>query len=487
MIGRDGQYHVSRWPPGWRSDRRRVPAILTKIDQSWHIVDLNGQTWPVASHADVLAVAARPYAEETSKPTKLDIFVTKLPHYPWLEEAMVYDGTIAYARGRHRIGGLICSYGRLKLRIDEAAAWGSESADVGFLRNLVNLYALCNVGAYATPGALGMSIMETSYLAAGYERQSRPSGALRSALLANRIGGRSDWTESTEVYDQVWEADQRNAYCSAAALPLPVGSVTRFLKGEVETSDETYQTWYAECECFNAAATRNAPVLSRSATGRLVPFIRQGHQKCYLWREESEAFAARPGCHVIVGDGWGWRKMEPVLRGWAETMHAARAKAAKVSPDLEQMVKLCIVAAIGRHGCRPERRSVIPIQDATEGDAVLTDTLDGQWATHTEDEMDAPWITYWHDYIVMRIRLMNYQLQVQEAERDNVALGSNIDSVYFLNKPAALHQPNVLGGWRIRDKHRVSFPFARGMLSDEKVSLPGVPKTSEKRRELVNA
>lgn len=332
-----------------------------------------------------------------------------------------------------------------------------------------------------------MSVMEAEYLAAGYQRQSRPCQALRAALIDHRIGGRNDWTDSAEVYDLVWEADQRNAYCSAAAMDLPVGGVVRFLDGEVKTGDTHYQTWFAHCVCFNATKQSNAPILERLESGRLQPFTRQGHSEFWLWREEADAFAARPGCYVEVLDGWGWRRMEPVLRPWAETMHQARAQAATVSKELESMVKLCIVAAIGRHGCRPERRSVIPISQAVEGDTVLTDCLDAQYATHTESENDAPWITPWQAYIEMTIRLANYRLQVEETERQNTVLASNVDAVYFLLPPAVKPEPDQLGGWRIREKHQVQFPYARALLSEEKTSLPGIPRGSPKREELSHA
>lgn len=461
-----------------------MPAILIQTDDGWRIVDADGQTWPVASHADVLAVASHPYADETTKVTKLDVFVDRIPHYPWLAEAMQTEGTMAYPRGRQRVGGLICTYGRLKLRLEEANAWGAESASRQFLQTLTILYRLLGVGAYPTPGALGMSVMETCYLDAGHPRQSRPSVALRQALLDGRIGGRNDWTDSDETFDRVWECDQRNAYCSAAALPLPVGGVVRFLDGETRVGDDTYPTWYGLCTVVNSTRKANSPILERSNVGRLTPFTRVGCIDVWLWKEEAEE-AVKNGQTVIVQEGWAWRTLAPVLRPWAEKMHLARLTAARECPEVEQMVKMCIVAAIGRHGCRPERRSVVPVGRAEDGDQVLTDTLDGQWASHTESEIDAPWNTAWHDYIVMMIRLANYRLQVAETERGNVVLNSNVDAVYFLERPAVAHQPDVLGGWRIRAKHHVAFPYARGLLSDEKVALPGLERGSQERKELV--
>lgn len=536
----DGQFHVSRWPPGWRADRRRVPSVLVNVDGDWQIVDPDGRSWPVTSHAEVLAIAAHPYPEEATKPRHLDVFVDRLPHYPFMKEAMdaqsnsdspairdrtargnhqrsVRDepkcdtdqsesrascvdhgavlrtnadtrpttSTNAYPRGKQHIGGLVCSYGRLKIRIEEAAAWGAECADGAFLARLTDLYALLGVGAYPTPGGLGMSVMEAEYLAAGYQRQSRPSVALRSALLDGRIGGRNDWVDSDETFERVWECDQRNAYCSAAARPLPVGGVVRFLDGEVKPGDDKYLTWYGLCTVVNSRGFANSPILERGPAGRLKPFTRVGCIDVWLWKEEVEE-AVRNGQTVIVLDGWGWRKMAAVLTPWAKRMHQARATAAKVSPELEQMVKLTIVAAIGRHGCRPERRSVIPLDQASDGDTVLTDCLDGNWASHTESDVDAPWNTVWHSYIEMLIRLDNYQLQVAETERGNRVLNSNVDAVYFLNVPAVVHEPDILGGWRVRDKHNVRFPYARSLLSDEKVSLPGYERRSEGRRKFTN-
>jgi hypothetical protein len=280
---------------------------------------------------------------------------------------------------------------------------------------------------------------------------------------------------SSQVYPEVYELDLHDAYLSAAARPLPVGSVVRFLDHDVELDSDEFTTWYGRCIIFVTTPQTNFPLCQKGPTGHVRPIKEEGHYEVWGWMEEFRAAAKRPGVEIHVREGWGWLECQPWLKEWADLMHATRHKARAISPEVERCVKLAIVAGIGRHGCRPKRRSVIRVENAAEGDVVLSETLDGQYAEHLEPDGDAPWLTYWHDYIVMLIRLWQYDQIETEQAAGNTVICTNVDALFTLWPTKSTVDPDQLGGIRQRLRTNAVFPVARHIISDQSTKLPGIP------------
>lgn len=557
--------HVSRWPPIWLRNRNRVPAILTEREGTWLLVDPAGETWPVACHEDVLRTADDPYGEngwtvalssdllqsspaserplspstqsldgyytsdvkntgrdrpisgavsgtETKRARiRLDVFLGKVGHYPFLAEALALlgKGTTAYANPRGA-SGLACRYKRATIRIGESSAWGYETADMAFLTALSDVVAWLGVGAEVTPGALGHHTMAKAYLDAGHKRQNRPCGALRSALLEHRVGARSDPPISDQRFEKVYELDLHDAYCWAATMPVPCGQVERFLDGDFtiprnerrdygelrpdmgecvdregrcpndiqpmamgsDQQRDSYATWYARCTIFIPATLRNSPLCVKDAAGLVRPLRTKGAHTVYCWKEEAERMVAI-GCVVIVHDGWGWRETAPILKEWAEWMHARRRDAP--TQTIADLVKRCITAGIGRHGMAPESRRLVYAKDAPEGSKLVdaTPTDAEPLAIVTEKDWDAPWLTHVHDYLVMLVRLWQYDRQVEEEADGNVIVASNTDAIYVLAPSRRGIDPISLGGVRERERRNWRAPYPRAAVWDGGERLPG--------------
>ena len=84
---------------------------------------------------------------------------------------------------------------------------------------------------------------------------------------------------------------------------------------------------------------------------------------------------------------------------------------------------------------------------------------------------------HWCSWIWSQARCSLYRRMQAEVRSGNVVLSSNFDSL-VLRYPSTLDTSMELGEWRKMALTNVQLPYKRGLISEEKVTLPGVASES---------
>ncbi len=357
---------------------------------------------------------------------------------------------------------------RATSRLIPWSAWSMKGA-AGNLLTLQQTFEHCGVGLQATPATLWQALMGATY--PYQDEQGRvtwrqlPSGdGCDKVLRASVVGGRVDTPGEGQTFDDIWEIDLNNAYASAARK-LPTGKPRVIAEGVVA---EGAVTTYRQCVItIPRKLSGLGPFPLRDRVGKVCYPTEAGTYTAWLWRETVED-CRKAGCHVEERTGWAWMEWTDCLSPWAERMDTLRSTAP--NPDVARVLKLSIVAALGRFFMKPTRKRAVPHEKASGLPMVLAEggmpmPLDVREERATGMAPMAPWYSY-----IMASTAR--QVWALAGEQENV-IYTNFDAVAVAQRPTAEPREG-LGGWKIVCLGKGTIPYPRAIVSDGKTRLPGV-------------
>lgn len=371
-----------------------------------------------------------------------------------------------------QVAGIRVKIGNHTAWIVDIRAWGIPELGRTEAQELAALFELCNVGVRPTPGSLGQAMMRQEWYRSGHASIPRPNNACRLDVLENTTGGRVDYfVHPDQLFLEVHEYDIVSAY-SSVATRLPAGSaVCRFTE---PLESDGYISWFLRCtvtiaapsyDTFGVFAVPNEEGIHKYPT-------EPGQYSVWLWKDEIEACRER-GWKVEVQDGWAWRQWSYGLATWAEQMRALRISD---SEHISKWIKLATVAGIGRFGM-PLYRFKLAVEGTVPlrpGDMVLTDA-DGEtgFVLIRETSIQNNYMSHWFGYILMRCRMVLYHRMMEDRARGITIYMTNYDAIYTDKEVS--YYPAVEGiTWKHKLLTHVRFPFPRGVVSDQKTTLPGI-------------
>jgi len=446
---------VSYWP-AFRDSKPREKTLAIWNTTENYLINEQQETYRPHDYNDLVNYLIA---------TQTDLYANDLIDCHWLDVAVADEKTTVMATPGQNVIGV--SAKREKNRtawIGQARSW-FPAMRVGdsFLHALRAVFEHIGYGTYTTPGSLGQRIWRASHIGSPV---SRPNIALRKKLLDNLIGGRVDTFETNVRYNTLYEIDMKSAYASMCTS-LPYGTATRIMAGSVVS----YATWYCECKITIPFTLPFGPFAIRKDSLHNSYPDQPGTYRAWIWRNEYER-ALQAGCSIDILSGWGWDSMDNRASIWANEMQRLRVSAPEYIADV---VKKCIVAAIGRHGMQPYSYELIDYTIATEED--LSVLSQGEhpitnWYLRKKEEKENSNLTHWYAYIMAACRCALYDRMLAEKEAGNRIIASNYDAIY-LEKATTLKTGHALGDWKQTALTNATIPYARAITSLEKTRLPG--------------
>jgi hypothetical protein len=292
-----------------------------------------------------------------------------------------------------------------------------------------------------------------------------------------------------EQLDMIQERDMKNAYGNCY-IRQPDGTAVRTFGNADALSG--FVTYFARCSVTIHSILPLGPFPLRriSTAGIPEPYYPRepGTYTAYLWKEEIDD-CLRSGCSIEIADGWGWERWTYDNRAWVQQM--AELRDAAPSDGTAALIKLAIVAGIGRHGMGETLYALVGKDQSNPdaGDIQLCDQDSHEsielWIRATKQTHFSN-MTHWYAYTMMLCRHILYQDMLPHAI-DETLVSSNYDAYYVTTTeegPADLEVKLVDGEYKIIWKSQVlhakkgvaPVPYPRALDTVEKVRKPGVQR-----------
>ena len=363
----------------------------------------------------------------------------------------------------------------------ESLRWGFKRPTPLVLQSLRALFNHVGCGDLTSPGALGQASMRASWRAAwGLDwpkhRHQRPSPQCCSDLYENTTGARNELIPGQgRYYPTLIELDRKNAY-TAEFAEQPTGPTLTFWSGVIDR----LKVWVGRVIVHIKEALRWGCFPYRATPDADLSYPTEpGDYPCWLWSNEA-ALAEERGCQLTIKNGWGWTETTREPEVWVEWASEKRESA----PDQQtrDLWKVCMVAAIGRMGMRPEQYTLVP-EPLSEEDrpAGLFDA----WI-HCERDESPTALPHWMQYALARCRENIYR-EFEPYRAAELLVSVDTDAGYL--KPAAA--PLVLAHYRPKSAPRdtgeygykthypkagrksIVVPYTRAIIARDKTRLPG--------------
>lgn len=489
--------HATYWPPdsslkmrkGKHVRKHHIVALALAGPEQRKLVSVN-RSLPgyISSYTEFKAVCR---SFNIGVDCYIGDFMNPKYSFPWLDEAISDPEAQVMCAKNDGVSCIAIRQGNHWTTVASLAKWFPNWIEYDVSELLKHIQSVCvdvGVGIQPSPSSLGASLM---YMRWNGKKVTRPPNGCRQALLDNLIGGRVSYPKEGLRLPTVTELDLRSAYASCS-YGLPVGTTQYIPETDGVGGDylcDHFRSWYGRCSIvvtspllLGVFAVQNTG-LAGSATKWTYP-REPGTYEAWLWKEEWIDCLAS-GCQLTVHEAYAWEEVSNGLQPWVEEMEALRyAYEADGEPVKALMVKRSIVAAIGRLGIAPEKRTIVSANDAREGDTPLVYAnasipFSGRYVrVEHEENCGAP--VHWHSHILMLCRRRMYHRGLEEIEDGNEIIAENFDALY-LAKPSQREVGRNIGEWKSvtltpqENSETVNIPFARAVVSHQKVSLPGVP------------
>ena len=444
------------WPPAQPRPRERILATT-------------GRAGELLIGAEVIVVDSWHSFKEALEERNLEVFAPPLPGWRWWQEAAA-DPAAFVVLGKEASPRAIVVQGRRRRHwIVDAAVW-HRKPDAALLRDLRRVAEATGVGIWGTPARTGDAMQRHDWRAeCGRRLESRPNDRGRTMLLEGGVGGRGQTFLPGLVTPAAWEIDQRDAYAAAWARPKPTGramvthDATRLRGGEVTAFGPVRWRISRRLEC-------PGPLAVRKADGNLAWPTEPGTYQGYAWHEECQDARS---CLVEVepaGPGVAWSAwVQSDL--WTRRMSEARRQAG----GWGSLLKLCTVAAIGRHGRKPEGWTAV--EEPQQGDVGFSP--EGQ--QYGRRAVDLPSMSHWYGYALMLARRTVWHRAVAEQWGGRRIVALETDSVILDGPPLGpvVHRGDDLPGeWSVRHAGEDCYtPLTRWAIwGDGSGRTPGLPR-----------
>lgn len=490
--------HATYWPPVRRLKERShiITALTLAGPQQRNIVSGNRAVIGHASSYTEFKAVCKSFQ------SGIDCYVGNLMDprtgFPWLDDAIADPEAQVICAKNEGVTCIIIRQGNRWTTVTSLSRWFPEWQEMDVSTMLKHIKAVCvdvGVGIQSSPGALGAALMHKRW---NEKKVTRPPNGCRKAMLDNLVGGRVEFPREAKRLPEVVELDLRSAYASCS-YDLPVGTTVYVPDSDTHGGDflcDRFPSWYARCTVDVRTSLRLGifPVQNAGNELHAAKWIfpkGAGTYEAWLWREEwLDCIAA--GCQVTVHEAYAWEHISNGLQPWVDEMEALRyAYEANEEPVRASMVKRAIVAAIGRFGIAPEKRTLVSRAAARKGDTPLVYQkspvpFSDRWI-HVEHEENCEAPIHWHSHILMLCRRKLYYRGLEELEDGNELIGQNFDALY-LARPSKRPTGKGIGEWKsvtltpAQGEETVNLPFSRAVVAHQKVLLPGVPRS--KRQQL---
>jgi hypothetical protein len=305
-----------------------------------------------------------------------------------------------------------------------------------------------------------------------------------------------------------------DAYASVAGMGLPGGESINLWHGTdprefngIISGNKTLPpfdklaTYYTRVNIYIKKELPLGVIVNRDPTTGEPHWIKEPglHEGVWAWKEEIDQ-ACSMGCLVTsVGRAWGWTYLDHTSsKRWVLTMRYLRSTAP--TADLQDLVKLAIVAALGSHA--RDRYKRIPC-DLFESDY--------SFILDEDDPNEIPMgckqiinkrscnLNHWYSYIMAKTRVILLGRMLAELKLGNRIIRADYDAIiledeskveicpyhkdttneyqFLRNKINLFKQLELELGqpptWKQRRLTNITIPYPRALISNEKTRLPG--------------
>lgn len=362
-------------------------------------------------------------------------------------------------------------------------SWGYNKPSLDFLRQIRAFFDVLDMGVSTGPGGAGLALLRTSWkrefgLNWKRHRHQRPTQACCNELGERGMGARSDCL-TTETFDWAWELDRKNAYGADFSEPMPTGPVTRFLFGLVED----YQIWFGECEVTIPEDLCYGLFPMRDGEGQLYYPTRKGTYTTWMSSYKA-AMCQRNGLLVEPQEGWGWYETTTDQALFVQEMEVLR----DAHPEIGDLIKLSLVAAIGRLGM-DNTRYYLSREGNDETDVrVAFDKRASDYFLKQEIDYKPQSMPHWYWY-VQEIASTKLTEEGYQWAKKEMLIGTNTDAVILKPEARTSKYPSKSdsqmvksGHWRARKLLKVTIPALRHLTAttengEQIDTRPGVPHT----------
>ena len=416
-------------------------------------------------------------------------FTRSIPTFPYLEQ-VIAAGFKPFCSEEGTPLGIRLKGARNTSRwIASATAWGFEDyleafhgsyqeAIVSWLALMREAYTLGNVGTQPSPGSWGQAMFRQSFKEQYGEswrvhRHRRPPGSYAEKIRYESSGARSEVLQLNVAFDIAYENDRKNSYGASLAEAQPTGKTYRIFS---DVSD--YSFYFVECEVTIHAQLALGVFPVRVSTGRVrhpVFPTQPGIYRCWLWHREI-TLCREEGLHVRIIGGFAWREATYDFQPFVEKLSQLRDSA----PDpIKPLIKLALVATVGRLGMPEEQYTLVPWDSREVGDRAVAEAgIAYDWWIHQEHNSYPQSMPHIFSHVLMLTRLALYQMAKRCMQEELNVIATNTDAVITEKKPAIPLKGEQVetGDWTALELHHVKVTANRHLDSDEKSVHPGIPR-----------
>jgi len=411
------------------------------------------------------------------------IFVQSVSSFPYINEA-VLDPQAKVVCDKKGVPTSI----RFKRKgfsrwIVAISTWGLDDT-IGpedSLKRLRMVFTYVNVGCFSTPGSMGHAVLTDTWAKNRLPRHTTANGFCNRFLQSHLVGGRVDTPGLGKKYPSTLEYDMKLGYLSefirnptGTSVPFHCRNNTRLL--------DMFETWFAECQIYIREPLDLGPFPVRERESIKYP-TQPGEYTAYLW-EHQAALCIQDGCSVQPIKGYGWYELTDDTTYFCYAMYDLHKNA---PPEIKDIIKRSIVATIGRNGMQSTFYKLVPEYEYQEGDTPLIQNKEAyNWFIREYIDFNSANMLHWYSYNLTKVACDTYDLasiyarsgQLVCTNYDSVMIHSPTEQDYRWcisrdNPDASMLPP---GSWRWEELHNVEIVAPRSVISDEKITLPGVPK-----------
>lgn len=385
----------------------------------------------------------------------------------WSDAASDPKSFIVHGKDR-QVRALVWQGRRKRFWIVNSKVWANRHADRSLCRDLEQVAKATGLGQWGTPSRLGDALQRRAWKRThGWRWESRPPIPVRRRLIDGGVGGRAETLHQGSRFSGIWEIDQRDAYAAAWRLPKPSGPPGMGM-GVVEDA-RAGRTAFGLCRFTITEELRClGPFAIRTPDGLAWP-AKPGVYEAEVWSPEVlDALSCGIRCDSL-GLSSVWHRMVEE-ESWSEELSEIRRHAG----GWGSVVKVATVAAIGRHGRRPEAYG-----EAKPG-SLKAFGYGPQSRMYELHQTDPASMTHWYAWAIMQARRKVWHRAVAEEWAGRHVIAVETDALILDGAPMGPVVPrgdDQLGEWSIRRADcEVWTPMLRwAFFDDGSARTPGLP------------
>lgn len=428
-------------------------------------------------------------------------FTGNIPTFPYLSEVIAMGDKPFCSEDGTPLGIRLKGSRNTSRWVASAKAWGitdyldnwlETHPETGYRQAVQTWLALMRraydtggVGTPPSPGAWGMAMFRQSFKQQYGEdwhvkRHRRPPGAYAERIRYESSGARSEVLQINVKFPVAYENDAKNAYGAALRQAQPTGKCYK-VKGD--RVGEFYPFYFVECEVTIHAQLRLGVFPVRMSAGRerhpVFP-TRPGVYRAWLWHREI-ALCREEGLTVQILEGFGWCEATYDFAPVVEKISQLRDSAPS---DVKPLLKLALVALVGRLGMPEERYVIVPAREKADGDRCIAHAgIAYDWWIHQEFDSYPQSMPHIFSHTLMICRLNLYTMAKYLMEQEMNIIATNTDAVITEKRLESIPDKGThveTGEWTALELHEVIVKANRHLNSLEKNVNPGIPKKAKR-------